>query len=116
MYNPYFQPVYQPPVNQYQQPQGILTVSSEDEALKYPIAPGNSIMFKIENQPLIIEKTMGLSQLDTPLINYIDLVPRANRPEYATKSDLDQLREEIKSWQDKLTEKRTARKKVEENE
>lgn len=105
-------PIYQPPYQQqYQQPQGILTVSSEEEALRYPIAPGSSIMFKIENQPLIIEKTMGLSQLDTPMVNYIDLVPRSVvRPEYATKEDLEALREEI------MAMKKPTRKKVEENE
>lgn len=123
MYNPYY---YQP--QQYQQQfqqqpqqqpqQGILTMPSEDEALKYPIAPGNSIMFKIENQPLIIEKTMGLSQLDSPIVKYYDIVLRGSedKPDYATKEDLEQLRAEIKGWQDKLAEKRTTRKKVEENE
>ena len=56
---------------------------------------------------------MGLSQLDTPMVNYIDLVPRSVvRPEYATKEDLEQLREEIKA----MTEKKPTRKKVEENE
>lgn len=75
----------------FQPPQGIITLPSEQDALRYPIAPGNSLMFKIENQPLIIEKTMGLSQLDTPQVKYIDLVPRAveKKPEYATKADLD---------------------------
>jgi hypothetical protein len=67
MYNPYYyqpqQTQYQPQA-QYQQPvqqqqSGIIPVSSEDEALKYPIAPGNSIMFMIENLPLIIEKSIG---------------------------------------------------------
>ena len=126
MYNPYY---YQPQQTQYQpqaqyqqavqqQQSGIIPVSSEDEALKYPIAPGNSIMFKIENQPLIIEKSMGLSQLDSPIMRYYDIVLRNTdpKPDYATKEDLEQLRAEIKGWQDKLTEKRTTRKKVEENE
>ena len=120
MYNPYqfqYQQMQQPIQQQIQQPQqmqSIMIMPSEQDALRYAVAPGNSIMFKIENQPLIIEKSMGLSQLDSPVITYIDLVPRdtGNKPEYATKEDLEQLREEIKGWQDNLTEKRTTRKKV----
>lgn len=92
--------------------QSMMILPSEEDALKYPIAPGNSIMFKIENQPLIIEKSMGLSQLDSPMVRYIDLVPRETeeKVEYATKADIDQLREEIKAL------KRPARKKEAEDE
>jgi hypothetical protein len=109
----YYQPNYQQNFQNYQPnyQQNMMPIPTEEDALKYPIAPGNSIMFKIENQPLIIEKTMGLSQLDTPTIRYIDLVPReTNKVEYATKEDIEQLREEIKSM------RRPARKKEAEDE
>lgn len=103
-------PNYQPNYQQNYQ-QNMMVIATEEDALKYPIAPGNSIMFKIENQPLIIEKTMGLSQLDAPTIRYIDLVPRdTNKVEYATKDDIEQLREEIKSM------RRPTRKKEAEDE
>jgi hypothetical protein len=91
---------------------------SEEEALKFPVAPGNSIMFKIENQPLIIEKTMGLSQLDAPVVKYIDLLerkPKEETKDYATKEDLDQLRQDIQALQEKL-KKPVRKKEVEENE
>lgn len=112
-----YYPQYQPIQYQQQYTPTIMTLQSEEEALKYPIAPGNSIMFKIENQPLIIEKSMGLSQLDSPMIKYIDLVPRTTeqKPDYALKEDLEQIREDIKALQDKLVEKRTRKKEVEEN-
>lgn len=115
-YYPNYQQQYQ---QQYQQPQQSITIMpSEEEALKFPVAPGNSIMFKIENQPLIIEKTMGLSQLDAPVVKYIDLLERKPKEEtidYATKEDLDQLRQDIQALQEKL-KKPVRKKEVEENE
>lgn len=102
---------YQQPQAQPMPQQSMMLIPSEEDALRYPIAPGNSIMFKIENQPLIIEKSMGLSQLDSPMIRYIDLIPReTDKVEYATKDDIDQLRDEIKAL------KRPTRKKEAEDE
>ena len=88
-YNPYgygqvqmpYQPIYQPqPQSQMQlQPQqtqvqqsdqlnngGLIVVPSEDDVKKYPVAPGNLVTFRIENQPIVIEKSMGRSQFDSP--------------------------------------------------
>lgn len=98
-YNPY-QPNIQQPIQQpiQQQPQsGFVSVHSEDEALRYPIAPGNSITFKIEGQPILIEKTMGFSQLDSPRVERFKIVrdgaPEESAPKYAKTEDIEKMRE-----------------------
>lgn len=113
-------PYYQMP--QYQMPQqkpqtGFVVVGTEDEALKYPMAPGNSIMFKVESQPIVIEKTMGFSQLDSPVIAKYRLVKEdapepTEAPEYALKEDIDSIREEI----DKIHAMISRRRKKEETD
>lgn len=91
---------------QVQQPQvqssGVIAVRNEMEARNYPIAPGNSIMFKDETAPYVYVKTMGISQFDSPAFDKFRLVKEdasapQHDPEYALKSDLDSLREEIES-------------------
>ncbi len=106
-YNPYqpqaanlgqFQPQNQPSA----QPNGIVTVRSEDEARNYPVAPGNSVTFRNESEPYIYTKTMGMSQLDRPVFDKYRLVKEAEKtPEtapavdmgaYALKTDVEALR------------------------
>ena len=77
-YQPMYQPQSQPQMQlQPQQAQvqqqsdqlnngGLIVVSSEDDVKKYPVAPGNLVTFRIENQPILIEKSMSRSQFDTP--------------------------------------------------
>ena len=79
---------------------GFVTVPTEQDALRYPIAPGNSITFKIESQPVMIEKTMGFSQLDSPRIKRFKLVEedvatQTGEPTYALKADLERLVEQV---------------------
>ena len=49
-------------------------VRSEDEARNYPVAFGNTVTFKHENEPYMYTKTMGLSQLDRPVFERYKLV------------------------------------------
>lgn len=84
----YVQPVYQPQIpmqsqqaSQAQNPQakqvqntGFIMVRSEEEAYNYPVAPGNCVSFKVENEPIVIEKSMSYSQLETPRIDRYRLV------------------------------------------
>lgn len=65
---PFMNP-YQPQPNN-----GIVSVRSEMEARSYPIAPGNSVIFKNESEPFIYTKTMGFSQLDQPVFECYRLV------------------------------------------
>ena len=79
-YNPYssiVNPTYAPPQS-VQQPQirsgGIVTVANEDEARRYPVAPGYTVTMRDETKPYLYEKTMGFSQLDQPIFRKARLV------------------------------------------
>lgn len=82
MYQSQYYPTYFYPQNsttplqttqsQYQPEQqkehfGFISVSNEQQARNWPIAPGNSLTFKDESSPYIYTKTMGLSQFDVPI-------------------------------------------------
>ena len=82
MYNPNYYPsqpnAYPQQVNAVNpqpngQPQiqngGFMTVPNEDVVKTYPVAPGNCVTFKIEGQPIVMEKSMGFSQLESPKID-----------------------------------------------
>jgi hypothetical protein len=126
MMNPTYAQLYDWYQRQQPQPQiqqSIMSAPTIEDALKYPVALGNSIMFKIENQPLIIEKSMGFSQLDSPVIKYFDISERKpeGQIEYAPKTDLDmamatinELRQELQALETRL-EKKPRVKKEEEN-
>ena len=76
------QTTQQPQQNQSQQVQngGFMMVPSEEIVKTYPVAPGNCVTFKIEGQPIVIEKSMGFSNLEAPKIERYRLVK-----EYATE-------------------------------
>lgn len=105
------QPIQQAP--QQIQDGGFMVMPSEDAALKYPMVPGHSITFKIENQPLIIEKTMGFSKMEGPQIKYFDLKERKNtlmedrtpeKIDYALKTDLIEIKSEIEDLRKRIEE------------
>lgn len=129
-YYPQFQNGFAQPMQQIQQPQqpqiqngGLVSVRNIQEALNYPIAPGNSVMFKDENSPFIYVKTKGFSQLEEPIFEKYRLVKEEqsqvtnnteNAPnvDYALKSDLQAIQnaflQEINNLQariDNLTKK-----------
>ena len=103
---PYFQgypsynPMYYQQLQNMQQPQqntqqttqiqngGFVMVKDISEALNYPVAPGNSVTFKNENQPYIYTKTLGFSQLDQPVFETFKLV-KEERAE-ASKTALEE--------------------------
>lgn len=49
-------------------------VQNEQEARCYPVALGNSVMFRDESAPYIYAKTMGKSALDMPIFEKYRLV------------------------------------------
>lgn len=69
-------PTQQPQQSQPQQIQngGFVVARSENEVLNYPVAPGNCVTFKIEGQPIVMEKSMGFSQLESPHVERYRLV------------------------------------------
>ena len=122
-YQPNFQQQMQNQSN-YQQSQqqiqngGFVSVHNENEARNYPIAPGNSVTFKDENAPYVYTKTQGFSQLDRPVFEKYRLVKeeeyqpqqvaqsaptsaekteQASNIDYALKSDLKVLWDEIEA-------------------
>lgn len=115
MFNPYFQqpmvqqPMMQQPVMQPQiQNSGFVSVRNENEARNYPIGYGNSITFKDENAPYVYVKTMGFSQLDSPVFEKFKLIKedaeeKAEKPKSDDKPDntinttIDDLKGEIKA-------------------
>ena len=120
----YYPQMYQP-YNQYgqfqNQPQlqnqsniqsgNLISVHNEEEAKMYPVAPGNSVTFKDENQPYIYTKTMGFSQLDRPVFERYKLIkeeqpvqPMVTTPQekYALKDDLTSLMNKVLDLQEEI--------------
>lgn len=111
-------PNYFNPYNQYgyynQQPQqlqnmqmnngGLISIPSEYEARNYPVAYGNSVIFKDEREPYIYVKTMGFSQLDSPTFDKYRLVKEGSQngeiePKITkeSKSKYEELKAEIEA-------------------
>lgn len=133
----YPQQQYQQIMQAQQQPQfgGFVSVRNEMEARNYPVAPGNSVMFRDETAPYIYSKSMGYSQLDTPRFDKYRLVKEEdthvsacephtdtlndkmdNLPTYALKSEFDALHELVSTLAedvDVLKSKRQPAKKKE---
>lgn len=118
---PYYPPMqpaaYPQPVlpQQQQTPQapppirsgGIVSVPNEDEARRYPVAPGVTVTMRDESGPYLYEKTMGYSQLEPPIFRKAKIVfedtapqstqeaagaPQAPAVEYAELAQLEALR------------------------
>ena len=117
-YNPYYQQPYYAP-NQMQNPvqnivQGatqqnqasgmIMNIPNEDNARSYPVAPGNSVIFKDENAPYIYTKTMGFSQFDKPVFEKYRLVKEEDEmtQEHEDTSIVDELKNEIASLKSEI--------------
>lgn len=96
-YNPYYPATYNPfgyqqpmqiqpqqqqlPGYQNAQPQqtapaqgGFIRVQSEDEARRYPVAPGGSVTFIDDNSPHCYVKTVDLSPMSSPVFKRFRLV------------------------------------------
>lgn len=127
----YYQPYYQQyqPYSSNQQPQqiqngGFVSVRSAQEAFNYPVALGNSVTFKDETAPFIYVKTRGFSQLEEPVFEQFQLVKVDNAQkqetaqtetaEYALKSDVLALKEEIDFLKKKVSEFKLATNESEE--
>lgn len=107
---PYQQPAPQMQASQIQTPQiqsGGVVHATEEEARKYPVAPGYSVTFIDDEQKKLYTKTAGFSQLDSPVFKKYRIIEE-NSPEnevkgagnteipvYATKAEFDALRSEF---------------------
>lgn len=98
---------------------GFVIVKDVNEAMNYPIAPGNSVTFKNESQPYIYTKTLGFSQLDQPIFEVFKLVkeekewqnnevqPNETPIEYLSISQGDEIKTEMSKLKDELTKLKT---------
>ena len=66
---------------------GIVSVANEDEARRYPVAPGYTVTMRDENGPYLYEKTMGFSQLDQPIFRKARIVFEDDQPEKQEKPE-----------------------------
>ena len=119
MYLQQMQNLQQQTQQQMQTPQiqngGFVIVKDVNEAMNYPIAPGNSVTFKNESQPYIYTKTLGFSQLDQPIFEVFKLVKeekewqnneaQLNKTpiEYLSISQGDEIKTEMSKLKDELT-------------
>lgn len=78
-YNPYQQIVPMQSQQGQIQNNGFISVRSIEEAINWPIAPGNSLTFKDESAPYIYTKTKGFSQLEQPIFEKFRLVKEEPR-------------------------------------
>ena len=124
-YNPYYQQPYYTPTQmqnpvqnivqgatQQNQSSGmIMNIPNEDTARSYPVAPGNSVIFKDENAPYIYTKTMGFSQFDKPVFEKYRLVKEEDEivQEHEDTSIVDELKGEIASLKSEIE---TIKKKI----
>lgn len=105
---------------QTQQPiqsSGFIAAPNEAYVHNYPVAPGNCVSFKIEGQPIVLEKSMGFSQFDSPKIERFRLVKEEitekisqdvldssqnnqsiDLSSYALKTDIEKLRQEFEAF------------------
>lgn len=93
---------------------GFMQIPSEEMARTYPVAPGNCVTFKIEGKPIVMEKSMGFSQLEAPRIDRYRLVREEdtqneqNLPQNGPKNieadnkSNDELKDEIKRLWDEI--------------
>ena len=112
-YYPQMQNAYTAPqqqsVSQQIRSGGIVSVANEDEARRYPVAPGYTVTMRDENGPYLYEKTMGYSQLDQPVFRKARIVfeddaqatqekqeePSEPKVAYAELKQLEALRDAI---------------------
>lgn len=139
-YYPYYQQNYNPQQNymmnnqqvsppqiqpQQQQIQnaGFISVRGENDVFNYPVGPGNCMTFKIEGQPIVFEKSMGFSQLESPKVKKYRLVEEEAILEHGTQQEItntavEKIEDEIKTlWgeinalKEQSSKKSTTRKK-----
>lgn len=106
---------------------GLVSIPSEADARNYPVGYGQSVSFRDENAPYLYTKTMGFSQLEPPKFEKYKLIKEsadspekphedeASRklPSYAEKSDIEDVRAEIKALEEKISKLSEKKKKKE---
>lgn len=101
--NSYQQPYYPQTQQNYQQQSqiqsgGFVSLPNENMVNSYPVAPGNCVTFKVEGQPIVLEKSMGFSQLEAPKIRRFRLVEEniEELTKVDSSEDIESLKADIK--------------------
>ena len=105
-YNPTYVPNYQQ--NQTIQDERFVLIPSEKDAWAFPIRHGTSVTFRDEKLPYIYTKTLGFSQMDSPIFekyrliketpqNATETIKDEELPIYVTKSEFEAIREEMEA-------------------
>lgn len=93
----------QMPNNNAQSNNGFLIVRSEEEARKYPLAPGFSMTFFDETKPYCYKKTMSFSPLDHPTFDVYKIVKEESDTQpKATEESVPEWRNEIDNLQEEI--------------
>ena len=100
-----------PPTQQNQAVQNgdFFVVASEDDVFRWAVAPGNLVTFKIENQPVLIEKSLGFSKFDSPHYERYRLVKeemisqQAESQTEKTNERYEVLEDKVKSLTDEVS-------------
>lgn len=126
MPNNYYNPYYQTQANAYpaqmnvnptqttqsMQNGGFVSVPSEDMVYSYPVAMGNCVTFKIEGKPIVMEKSVGFSQFESPKVKRFRLVEEEAEKSDGTKelTEMDKVKSDIRDIWDKLNEIENSKK------
>lgn len=87
-----------PTQQQFTQNNNIISVRAKEEALYYPVAPGNSIIFRKEDGSSIYIKTMSYSTTEPPIFEEFCRViqePKKENKPSSYSSEIDKIWEEI---------------------
>lgn len=75
---------------QQQQQNNVIQVKTKEEAQYYPVAPGNSVMFRKEDGSCIYIKTMGYSTIDPPIFEeYARIITEEKKQDIANNYDTE---------------------------
>ena len=122
-YNPGFpatyQPMYQPPVQQQNQQNGLIWVQGEAAAKSYLVAPGCTVQLWDSEEKIIYLKSADASGM--PSMKVLDYTIRGEEkektaPEYATKDEVAALAEKIKELKSELAAKKKPARVIREDE
>lgn len=122
--NPYLQQTPQMIQPQQTAQPSINWVSGDREAAAYPVAPNNAVALWSQSEPVVYLKQADAT--GKPSMKIYDLVERTqsvsaplkdNAPAYATKDELDELRDELKNLRTEMSKKKVpARRREEEDD
>lgn len=111
-----------------QQSTGMVPVTSEEVARNYPVSYGSTVIFKDENNSKIYIKTMGYSQLESPVFerylkedtktaNGDSQEPERSHTSYdELKSEVEALRGEVDTLKERLASKTKVKKEADDDE